>query len=82
MQYPRVISAQAIDNHTLLVEFDNAEKKQYDITPLLGKEAFAPLKDPALFKSVKVEQGGYAVIWNSEIDLSEYELWRNGQPMP
>ena len=82
MQIHRVVSARAIDNHTLLVEFDNAGKRQYDITPLLSKDAFAPLKDPDLFKAVRVEQGGYAVIWNSEIDLSEYELWRNGQPMP
>lgn len=79
MQYPKVISALAIDHHTLLIEFDNNKKKQYDITPLLNKEMFSPLKNPALFKTVKVEQGGYAVVWNSEIDISEYELWSHGQ---
>lgn len=42
-------------------------------------EMFAPLKNTALFKAVQVEKGGYAVYWNSEIDISEYELWRNGQ---
>jgi hypothetical protein len=26
-----------------------------------------------------VEPGGYAVAWNSEIDISEYELWQNGE---
>jgi len=82
MQIHRVVSALALNDHTLLVEFDNAEKRQYDVSPLLNKEAFAPLKNPVLFKSVKVEQGGYAVIWNNEIDLSEYELWRNGRPLP
>jgi hypothetical protein len=41
-----------------------------------------PLKNPALFKAVEVEQGGYAVIWNTEIDISEYELWSHGQAMP
>lgn len=30
-------------------------------------------------KNQKVEQGGYAVFWNSEIDISEYELWKQGQ---
>lgn len=48
--------------------------------PLLSKTAFSPLKGPELFKAVTVDQGGYGVIWNSDIDLSEYELWRNGQP--
>ena len=82
MKYPKVKSVSAIDGHTLLVEFDNKEKRKYDVTPLLSKEIFAPLKNPALFKAVKVEQGGYAVIWNSEIDISEYELWKHGQPIP
>jgi hypothetical protein len=34
-----------------------------------------------LFKAVKVEKGGYAVAWNSEIDISEYELWTHS-PIP
>lgn len=82
MRYPKVKSASAIDDHTLLVEFDNNVKKKYDVTPLLSKEMFYLLRNPALFKSVKVEQGGYAVVWNSEIDISEYELWNHGQAMP
>lgn len=82
MRYPKVKSAVAIDNHTLLVEFDNNKKKTYDITPLLSKDMFSPLTNPALFKAVRVEQGGYAVVWNSEIDISEYELWSHGQAIP
>ncbi|MBF0231148.1 MAG: DUF2442 domain-containing protein [Desulfamplus sp.] len=82
MQYPRIKSVSAIDNHTLMVEFDNNEMKKYDVSPLLNKDMFAPLKNPALFKAVKVEQGGFAVVWNSEIDISEYELWKHGQTMP
>jgi hypothetical protein len=43
---------------------------------------FAPLRNPALFKPVKVEQGGYAVSWRNEIDISEHELWLHGEAMP
>jgi hypothetical protein len=82
MKRPKIKSAHAIDNNTLLVEFDNYRKKKYDVTPLLDKDMFSALKNPALFKAVKVEQGGYAVVWNSEIDISEYELWRNGKELP
>jgi hypothetical protein len=82
MEYPGIKSASAIDNHTLIIEFDNNELKKYDVSPLLNKDMFAPLNNPALFKAVKVEQDGYAVAWNSEIDISEYELWRHGQAMP
>ena len=79
MPYPKVQSVEALDDHTLLVTFENAHIKTYDVTPLLEQEMFAPLRNPALFKSAHVEQGGYAVVWNNAIDISEYELWRNGQ---
>lgn len=79
MNYPKINSATAIDNHTLLIEFDNAAKKIYDITPLLEKEMFAALKNSTFFKNVRVEKGGYAVFWNEDIDLSEYELWTHGK---
>jgi hypothetical protein len=55
MIYPKIHSASAINDHTLLVEFDNQQKKEYDITPLLQKEMFIPLKNLALFKAVQVE---------------------------
>lgn len=79
MQAPKVLSVVTVDENTLLVEFDNEQKKKYDVTHLLDKDMFSPLKNPVLFRSVQVEKGGYAVYWNSEIDISEYELWRNGQ---
>lgn len=81
MPYPRVKSALPMDDYTLILEFDNNALKKYDVTQLFHKDRFAPLKNQALFKAVKVEQGGYAVSWSSEIDLSEYELWRHGQTM-
>ena len=79
MRYPRIRYAQAPDNYSLLVEFDNSEKKKYDISPLLANEMFEPLRNPAFFKAVQVDKGGYGVVWNDSIDISEYELWKNGQ---
>jgi len=79
MNYPKIQSVKAIDSHILIIEFNNRQKKKYDITPLLEKEMFAPLKNVALFKAVQVDQGGYAIFWNSQIDISEYELWTHGQ---
>ena len=78
MKPPKIYNVTATENHQLLVEFENLEKRQYDVKPLLNNEMFADLKNVAFFKNVKVEQGGYAVSWNDDIDISEYELWRNG----
>jgi hypothetical protein len=41
---------------------------------------FAPLENRAFFKNVQIETGGYAVSWNEDIDISEYELWVNSKP--
>ncbi len=78
MQYPKIKSALAIDDHTLLVEFSNTEKRQYDITKLLENEMFYPLKNSGFFKNFKIDSTGYAIIWNEDIDISEYEIWQHG----
>jgi hypothetical protein len=39
---------------------------------------FSPLKNPAFFKNFTIEPDGYGLVWNEDIDLSEYELWQNG----
>ena len=55
--------------------------KIYNITPLFEKyKFFLPLKNSAeLFNSVTVDQGGYGIIWNDDIDISCDELWANGE---
>lgn len=78
MKYPKVRQAKAINNHTLVIEFTNQEIKKYDIIHLLINPQFAPLRQPTFFKNFKVEPGGYGIVWNEDIDLSEYELWQNG----
>lgn len=82
MKVPKITSATPIDDHTLIVVFDNNIKKKYDISPLLSKSMFEPLRNPVFFKSFNIENGGYAITWNEDIDLSEYEVWRHGQAMP
>lgn len=79
MEYPKIRSAIVIDDHILLVEFDNSLRKTYGITPLLQKEMFFSLTNAAFFKNVQMDKGGYAVFWNENIDLSEYELWTHGK---
>ncbi len=74
----RIISAKAIDNKTLIVKFTNFESRKYDISKLLDNPIFASLNNPEFFKNFRIESGGYGLVWNDEIDLSEYELWQHG----
>ncbi|MBW1616591.1 MAG: DUF2442 domain-containing protein [Deltaproteobacteria bacterium] len=79
MKIPKIKDAKVIDINTILVTFTNGEIKKYDIKRLSDNEIFAPLKNYAYFKNIKIENGGYAVFWDSNIDISEYELWQNGE---
>ena len=78
MKPARIVSAQAIDDHNLIIKFTNNELKKYDISKLLDKPMFSPLKNPAFFRNFIIDSGGYALVWNKDIDISEYELWQNG----
>ena len=78
MNPPKVLTATALDDKKLLVKFENGISKVYDCTPLLSLEVFSVLVDDALFRSVKVEPGGYAISWTDQVDLAEYALWTHG----
>ena len=62
------------------MEFANREIRTYDFKPLLETEAFWPLKDEAFFRHAQVTPGRYGVVWNDDVDISEAELWLNGEP--
>lgn len=81
MTVPKIKSVTVIDKHTLLVDFSNNGKRKYDVSPLLKREMFFCLKNPAFFKNVRVDTGGYALVWDENTDISEYEIWRNGTPV-
>ncbi|MCC3483295.1 DUF2442 domain-containing protein [Microcoleus sp. PH2017_14_LAR_D_A] len=77
MKPERIVSAKVIDDNTLMVKFANLEIKKYDISKLLENPMFATLRNPGFFRNFKIEPGGYALVWNEDIDLSEYEIWQN-----
>ena len=76
----RVKEVKPLSDLILLVTFENTTVKRYDVKNLLNKfEAFRVFAtSPALFNLVKVDQGGYGIVWNDELDISCNELWNNG----
>lgn len=69
-----------LDDMLLLVEFENDVVKLYDTKQLLQQfPNYVKLKDEAFFKCVTVDCGGIGASWNSEIDVSEVELWEGGK---
>lgn len=77
--YPKVKSVKILKDMKLEVIFENYIKKIYDCSNLIQKEPFIQLKNLVLFKNVHADSGGYGILWNDDIDLSESELWAHGE---
>lgn len=79
-KFPKIKSVKPLENQILLLTFQNNVEKKYDCSKLIQKYSiFKSLLDNAFFKNVNVDTGGYGIYWNSEIDISESELWNNGE---
>ncbi len=76
--YPTIKYVEPLSNYRLFVIFDNGVIKLYCLNERLQTPAFQVLKDEKLFMGVQVGSGGYGLIWNDDLDLSEYELWTKG----
>lgn len=72
---PKAKNVCANENYTLLVEFDNGEKKIFDVKPYLEHKAFEALKDINVFKTVKI--AGLSVGWSNGTDICPDELYNN-----
>jgi hypothetical protein len=77
--YPKIEIATPLPGKKLLVRFVGGEERVYDCCPLLVQEPFSALENESFFRQVKVDVGGYGVSWSDCIDLSESELWINGE---
>lgn len=77
-EFPNIRAVKPLPNYRLRVVFHNDIAVTYDCSPLLEEAAFSPLLDVSLFNQARVDPGGYGIIWNDDIDLSESELWLDG----
>jgi len=73
MLRPTAKNVVATDNYTLIIEFDNGEKREFDVKPYINGAWYSKLKDMAYFKTVSVN--GYTVEWAEGHDLCPDELY-------
>lgn len=79
MRFHKIKGVSTLPDMRLTVHFVNGTTKIYDIKPLEKRfSVFRALENKALFDNVEVDQGGYGIVWNDDLDLSCDELWENG----
>lgn len=81
MEFHRLKSITPLHNFTLRAEFLDGSEKIYDVKPLMKKIPVFEMLGyvHGLFEQVRIDTGGYGIIWNDDIDLSCDELYENGR---
>ncbi len=73
-----VVRVDARSDYTLFLEFENGEKRLFDMTPLLDEKPFNKLKGSPLFKKAFVDYG--TVVWPGNIDIAPETLYDRSHP--
>jgi hypothetical protein len=77
MLRPTAIKVEAICKYQILVEFNNAEKKIFDVEPYIQGEWYGKLRAYEYFKRVKTD--GFTVVWPDGQDICPDELYDMGR---
>src|SRR5689334_1329625 len=79
----RVVAVRPLQGQRIEVRFDTGESGVFDVRAQLPSHGlFAALRDPGVFRGVRVEDG--TVVWPNEIDLDPLVLYCavTGAPLP
>ena len=71
--YEMLKDAIALDDHRVAVTFEDGTKGVFDCKPYFGMGYYKPLKDPAVFKCVRVSLGW--LNWPGDIDIVADDVW-------
>ena len=73
-----VVKVQAKPDYKLLLEFENGEKRVFDMAPYMDKKPFSRLKGSPLFARASVDYG--TVVWPGDIDIAPETLYDKSSP--
>jgi len=72
-----VITVEPQSDNTLILVFENRERRHFDMKPYLDKKPFVKLKYLPLFMKASVANG--TVVWPGNIDIAPETLWDNSK---
>lgn len=75
MLRPTVTKVIPKDNYNLLLEFNNGEKKYFDVKPYIKGSWFGKLNDKLYFSQVKTN--GFNIEWSDGQDICPDDLYFN-----
>jgi hypothetical protein len=77
--YHGVTGVEVGEGHKLVIQFDNGERRVFDVTPLLATGRFQELASPQTFEKVRVAFD--TVEWEKGLDLDPEYLYDQSEPL-
>ncbi len=74
-----VVKVDPREGHLLLLEFENGERRVFDMTGLFDEPPFDRLRDPAVFGAAHLGLG--TVVWPGAIDVAPETLYLDSVPL-
>ena len=72
-----VVEVKYVRDYVIWVKFNDGIDGEVDLLTELEGEVFGPLKDKALFKTVKVDPLLQTIVWDNGADLAPEFLYDN-----
>ncbi len=70
----RITAYKPAGEYRLMVSFDDGTCREIDFEPVLRGELFAPLRDPAIFSAVRLDQEFGTLVWPNGADFDPATL--------
>ena len=74
-----VVSVNVHPGYRLRLEFENGERRLFNMTPYMDKKPFNRLKDSPIFHCAHVDYG--TVVWPGNIDIAPETLYDDSVPI-
>ncbi|HYN78072.1 MAG TPA: DUF2442 domain-containing protein, partial [Lamprocystis sp. (in: g-proteobacteria)] len=74
-----VIKVEAAPDYSLVLEFENGERRWFDMTPFMDQEPWSRIIPIALFRQASVGLG--TVVWPGNIDIAPETLYLDSTPL-
>jgi hypothetical protein len=74
-----VVKVKAQSDYTLELEFENGERRVFDMAPIMDKQPFGRLKQSNTFLAARVDYG--TVVWPGNIDIAPETLYDRSIPL-
>lgn len=73
-----VVKVETKPDYVLHLEFENGEKRIFDMSPYMDKRPFVQLKGSPLFAMASIDYG--TVVWPGNIDIAPETLYDRSRP--